>query len=70
MVKQGYIPLYILIQFWGKALKTDDVSMKTPYNVMLEGMKNGHKMGRFKKKSISDMYGFSYVWSDQEVLTK
>ena len=40
--------------------------MKTPYNNILEGLKNGQKSWSNQIKDIFDMYGFSYVWNNQK----
>ena len=55
-----------MVKYWGYVLKTDNIIMKTMYNDMLEKQKMDKKNWASQIKNILDMYGFSYVWNNQE----
>ena len=67
----GRYPLYIqryirIMKFLGEILNSNNVITKVVYKDMLVGMQNGQKNWAINIKDIFDMYGFSYIWDNQE----
>ena len=67
----GRYPLYIqrymrIIKIWEKILYSNNVITKVVYKDMLVGMQNGQKNWASNVKNVFDMYGFSYIWDNQE----
>ena len=61
-----YISRYVRIKkYWTKVVQTENIIIKSLYDVMMKQMKKGVINWASKVKYLLDTYGFTYVWNAQ-----
>ena len=59
------ISRYVRIKYWTKVVQTENIIMKSLYDVMMQQMKKSVVNWASKVKYLLDTYGFSYLWNAQ-----
>ena len=59
------ISRYVRIKYWTKVVQTENIIMKSLYDVMMQQMKKSVVNWASKVKYLLDTCGFSYLWNAQ-----